>query len=277
LDSNTPPPALTPAEIAAYVRWPEIFRSWFWRYYDHLGHLLIYNLGWFLTCFLVAWFPIYKGMLGGGQKVNFFVLFLLFLAISFLSVGWAYLVFKVFVQGEAHFFSDLWAAQKKFALKAFGVAALSGLVTGIGLFGIYFYFHINSSHRFLDMVLVGFAVWTLLFWISAALYQWPLLFFQNPPFLKIYYRSILLVLSNGFLSLGIMAFFAFSMLIMAFTWIPVFFLGMVYFFSFQCVALEKQFLRYKITFENKPLNPFLEQLDCEKERGWRDFFKPWEN
>jgi hypothetical protein len=277
LDSNTPSPETTDAELAAYTRWPEIFRSWFWRYYDHLGHLLVYNLGWFLTCFAAAWFPIYSGWLGRGVKINLPALYLLFLVLSVLSVGWAYLVFKVFLQGEAHFFSDFWLAQKKFVLKAFSVAALSGLITGVGLFSIRFYFLIHSHYRFLDLVLMSIAIWALLFWVSAVFYQWPILFFQNPSFLKIFYRSILLVLSNGLLSLAILAFFALSMAVMLIAPFLWFFIGLVFFFSFQCVVLEKRFLRYKITYGNKPLSPFLEQLDCEKERGWRDFFKPWEN
>ena len=276
MDSSSPSPVIPDTKLIVYTRWPEIFRSWFWRYYDRLGHLLIYNLGWFLTCFGVAFFPIYSGMLGGGEKINFPALYLLFLVISYLSIGWAYLVFKVFVRDEVHFISDFWFALKKFSFKAFGIAALSGLVTGIGLFSIHFYFHINSHHRLLDMALMSFAVWTLLFWISAVLYQWPILFFQNPPFFKIYYRSILLVLSNGFLSLGILAFFVLSAAVMFLAPFLMFFIGLVYFFSFQCVSLEKQFLKYKITFGNKPLGPFLELLDFEKERGWRDFFKPWE-
>lgn len=249
---------------------------WFWRYYDHLGHLLIYNLGWFLTCFSVGWAPIYFGKLGTIGKIHYPILYGLFLVESIFSVGWAFLVFKLFIQREASMI-DLWLGLKKYLVKALGVAALSGLVTGIGIFSILFYFHLNSSHRFLDLLLMGFAFWALLFWISSVLYQWPILFFQNPPFFKIYYRSFLIVLSNGLLSLGILAFFSLSALVMflaPFLW---FFIGMVFFFSLPCVALEKQFLRYKITYGDKPLGPLLESLDRERERGWRDLLKPWEN
>jgi len=101
-------------------------------------------------------------------------------------------------------------------------------------------------------------------------------FFSEPAFLQNLLQVHYLVLSNVFLSLGILAFFALSVIVMLFAPFLFFFIGLVFFFSFQCVVLEKQFLRYKITFGNKPLGPFLEQLDFEKERGWRDFFKPWE-
>jgi len=43
------------------------------------------------------------------------------------------------------------------------------------------------------------------------------------------------------------------------------------------VALEKHFLKYRITYEDKPLEELVDILDRERQRGWRDFLRPWEN
>jgi len=88
LDSSPASPAIPDAKLAAYAAGLKFSEPGFGGITTVLGHLLLYNLGWFLTCFGAAWFPIYSGMLGGGGKINFPVLYLLFLIISVLSVGW---------------------------------------------------------------------------------------------------------------------------------------------------------------------------------------------
>jgi len=216
------------------------------------------------------------GLSGYKKNINILGLYSIYLLESIVSIGWAYLIFKIFIEREGSFI-DIWRGLKKFFLKAVGLSAVSGFVLGLALYNIRFYFLIQSSHRIIDLLLVGFIFWFLLFWISAMLYQWPILFFQNPAFLKIYYRSFLLVLGNSLVSLGILAFFAGCFVLL---WIAPFllcFIGMVFFFSFQCVALEKQYLRYKITYGDKQLEPFLELLDYERRRSWREFLRPWEN
>jgi hypothetical protein len=54
-------------------------------------------------------------------------------------------------------------------------------------------------------------------------------------------------------------------------------LGFSFFFSLQCVALEKHYLKYRITYEDRPLPEVLEALERERQRGWREFWRPWEN
>jgi hypothetical protein len=269
---------LNPSELNTlkYSRWVDILRSWFWRLYDHLFHLVLYNLGWFLTCFSIGWLGWHAGLYGDEKRIYFPGLFAVYLLESIASVGWAFLVFKIFIEGEGTF-RDIWSGYKKFSLKAIGLSSLSGFVFGLALYNIRFYFLLQSSHRFLDLVFVGLIFWFSLFWFSAMIYQWPILFFQNPPFLKIFKRSFLLVLGNGLVSLGIMIFFAGCILLFWIAPFLLFLIGMVIFFSFQCVALEKQYLRYKITYGDKPLEPFLELLDYERQRGWREFLRPWEN
>jgi hypothetical protein len=263
-------------DFSQYSRLRDVFCSWFWRYYDHLGHLIVYNLSWFLTCYIVAWVPLHKGLFGTFSAINIPCIYIVFLAESMVSVGWAYLIFKIFTQGEG-VIGDIWLGTKKYIFKALGVSAVSGLVVGLAFYNINFYFFLKSSYRFLDLLLVGFVFWILLFLISSMFYQWPILFFQDPPFLKIFYKSYLLVLGNGLVSLAVLAFFMiclFLFLIVPFLWECV---GFVFFFSFQCVMLEKHLLRYKIVIGDKPIEPFLELLNQERNRGWRDLLRPWEN
>ena len=276
MNSKEPASPNFPLNTSQYSRLADIFTSWFWRYYDNLFRLLLFNLGWFLTCFGIGWLGWRFGFAGSPERLNLFGIYSLFLVELIGSICWAFLVFKIFNEGHAPW-GDLWPGLRKYFWKAFGVSALSGLLMGLALYNIYFYFHLQSEHRFLDLLLAGFIFWILLFWISATLFQWPILFFQDPPFWRIFYRSCLLVLGNGLVSLGILAFFAacfFFFTLVPFLW---FFIGPVFFFSFQCVVLEKHYLRYKITYGDKPLEPFIEYLDRERQRGWRDILKPWEN
>ena len=268
--------AVAEATLLEYSSWTNIFRSWFWRYYDHLGHLILYNLGWFSTCFFIGWLAFHYGLVGSAGKINLLGIYLFFLLETAISVGWAYLVFSVFNSDEESWAHVLTGVRKYF-WKAMGLSALSGLATGFALYNVHFYFFLKSSHRFLDFALMGIVGWLLLFWLSSTLYQWPILFFQNPPFLKIFYRSFLLAMANSFVSLGILIFFAACFFLFSLSMVPWFFLGMTFFFSFQCVALEKHFLRYKIIYGNHSMENFLEILERERQRGWRDFLRPWEN
>jgi hypothetical protein len=107
-------------------------------------------------------------------------------------------------------------------------------------------------------------------------YQWPILFFQNPPLEKLLCRSFLITLGSGPSSLFLLFFSAASAFLFflgPFLW---FFTGFVFLFSLYVVALEKHLLRYKITYRDKPIEDFLESIDIERQRGWRDIFKPWE-
>jgi uncharacterized membrane protein YesL len=277
LNSKGIPPS-NPSELNTleYSRWVDILRSWFWRFYDHLFRLVLYNLGWFLTCFVIGWVGWHGGLFGDVKSINLLGLYSIYMLESTASIGWAYLIFKIFIEGEGSFL-DVWKGYKKYFLKAVGLSALSGFVLGLALYNIRFYFLLQNSHKLLDLMLAGFIFWFSIFWVSSMLYQWPILFFQNPTFLKIFYRSFLLVLGNGLVSLGILVFLVACFFLFWIAPFLLFFIGMVFFFSIQCVALEKQYLRYKITYRDKPLEPFLEILEYERKRGWREFLRPWEN
>jgi len=205
-----------------------------------------------------------------------FQLYFLYLIENAFSIGWAYSVFKIFIGGHSKL-SDIWTGTRRYFWKAMGLSALSGLILFFVIFNIHFYFSSEIMSRFLTLLLGSFAAWILLFWQAASLYQWPVLFFQNPPFFKILYKSTLLTLGNGLVSLGILFFFIVCFAFFLFVPFLLFFIGAVFFFSFQCVALEKSLLKYKITYGDKPLVPFLEYLEIERKRSWREILKPWEN
>jgi hypothetical protein len=267
----------SPSEVFPdYSRWPDIVRSWFWRYYDHLGHLLIYNFLWFLMVFAIAWIGWHNGWIGSLEKLNPVGLYGLYLIECIVSVGWAYIVFRMFNGCESSL-KDYWPGTKKYIWKALFVSAISGGIVGLALFNIRFYISLMNRFHIIHFLLAGLVLWILLFWLSTMLYQWPILFFQNPSLWKIFYRSALLVLGNSGVSFTIFLFFILSFSLSILAPVAWFFIGFVYFFSFQCVTLEKNFLKYKITYEDKQLDSFLESLDQERKRGWRDFLRPWEN
>ena len=275
-----PKPSEIPnSDLLSYTQFPQVLRSWFWRYYDHLGHLVLYNLGWFLTLFAAAWlsahFKLWISFSPDGPQVKPWGLYLIFMIESGLSIAWAYLIFRIFNLAEGSFL-EAWKGAFHYLPKALGLSALSGSVLVLGFYNIRFYYLSGFSHV-QNMAMAGVIVWLIFFWISAALYHWPILFFQDPPFLKILYRSFLLAMANGLGSLGIFLFLVLCFCLFSISIVLWFFLGFVFFFSFQCVLLEKHLLRYKITFGDKPLESFLDSLKAERQRGWRDFLKPWEN
>lgn len=273
LDSPTILPSQEPS---AFFQLMVIFKSWFWRYFDHFFLLVFYNFCWVSSCFGVGWLFIHLNFNTTSVIIKYLRFLLIYIVETIISVGWAYLVFRFFIVGEGSL-KDVWFGIKKYILKAIGVSVVSGFVIALVIFNIRFYFFLNNSRRFTDFLLIGFIIWVLFFWLLGSLYHWPILFFQNPPFLKIFYKSFLLSFGNWSVSsLVLIIFFVFISLFFI-AWPLWFFLGGVFLFSFQCVVLEKNMLEYKITYCDKPLEIFLETLNYEQQRGWREFFKPWEN
>jgi hypothetical protein len=246
------------------------------RYFDHFFHLVFYNFCWMFCGFGVGWLFVHFNLFDIKKKIDFFGFFLIFIVESIISLGWAHLVFRVFIEGEGSL-KDVWLGVKKYILKATGVSIVSALVIALAVFNIRFYFFLNNPHRLTDFLCIGFIFWALMFWLLGSIYYWPIMFFQNPPFFKIFYKSFLLVLGNFFVSAGILIICFIFAISFSIIWPIWFFIGAVFLFSLQCVTLEKQLLMYKITYGNMPLDEFLKVLDNEQQRDWRELLKPWEN
>jgi len=150
-------------------------------------------------------------------------------------------------------------------------------VIALAVFNIRFYFFLNIPHRVSDLLFIGFIFLVFFLLVLGCIYYWPIMFFQDPPFLKIFHKSFLLVFGNFFVSIGILIIGFIFAILFSIIWPIWFFIGGVFLFSLQCVALEKQLLMYKITYRNMPLDDFLKILDNEQQRDWREFLKPWEN
>jgi hypothetical protein len=262
-------------DVLSYSRWQDILRSWFWRYYDHLLQLTLYNFGWFLTCFGVGWFAGFLGILGKPQQWNWFSIYIVYVLECVVSVIWALAVFKIVIDDVVSW-RQLIIGLRRYFWKALISASLSGLVLALALYNLRFYFSFQVSSHIWIFILMGFVATVFLYGLMMTFYQWPLLFFQDPPLGKLFYRSFLITLGAGpnsllLLLFSVLAFFLFFL--EPFLW---FFIGFVFLFSLYTVALEKHFLRYKITYQDKPIGEYLESMDRERQRSWRDIFKPWE-
>jgi hypothetical protein len=262
-------------DFSSYSRWQDIFRSWFWRYYDHLFQLTLYNFGWFSTCLGVGWLASSLGILSRNQQWNWFVIYTVFVLECAISVPWALAIFKIFIEDNITF-TGLLADLRLCFWKALASIAISGLVLGLALYNIGFYYRLQVSSRIWVFILIGLVATVFLYGLMMTFYQWPILFFQKPPFGKLLYRSFLITLGTGSSSL-LLLFFSllavFFFVLAPFLWALI---GFVFLFSLYVVALEKHFLRYKITYREKPANDFIKSMDLERQRGWRDIFKPWE-
>ena len=263
-------------ELNHYSKWPEIFRSWFWRFYDHLFQLVFFNFSWMLSCSFIAWIFFHFKWVDLSLQINLLHVYLFYVVENIASIGWAYLVFQIFIEGNCQL-TDILIALKKYSLKATGLSIVSGFLIILAIYNIKFYYFEGTSHRFLSFLSLIITFWIFTLWLASCLYQWPILFFQNPPFHKIFYKSFLLVFANAFNSILTLAFFILCFALFSLVLFPWFFIGAVFFFGYQCIALEKGLLRYRIIYGNKPLDSFLEVLDRERQRGLKSFFKPWEN
>jgi hypothetical protein len=273
--SSSPEAFSEEIDFSSYSRWQDIFRSWFWRYYDHLFQLILYNFGWFSTCLGVGWLASSLGILSRNQQWNWFVIYPAFVLECAISVPWALVIFKIFIEDNITF-SELLADLRLCFWKALASIAISGLVLGLALYNISFYYRLQVSSRIWVFILIGLVATVFLYGLMMTFYQWPILFFQKPPFGKLLYRSFLITLGTGPSSL-LLLFFSllavFFFVLVPFLWALI---GFVFLFSLYVVALEKHFLRYKITYGEKPAGDFIKLMDLERQRGWRDIFKPWE-
>jgi hypothetical protein len=262
-------------DVLSYSRWQDILRSWFWRYYDHLLQITLYNFGWFLSCFGVGWMASFLGVLGAPQQWNWVSIYIVYVLECAVSVIWALAVFKIIIEDTISW-EGLMGGLRRYFWKALASASLSGLVLSLALYNLRFYLTFQVSSHIWIFILMGFVTTVFLYGLMMTFYQWPLLFFQDPPLGKLFYRSFLITLGTGPNSLFLIFFSAiafFLFFLEPFLW---FLIGFVFFFSLYTVALEKHFLRYKITYQDKSIGEYLESVDRERQRGWRDIFKPWE-
>jgi hypothetical protein len=234
-----------------------------------LGRLLLYNLLWFFG--LWYFYALFASRLPLILQASSL------LAASLFSLLWAYPVFRT-MMGDGGGFREIGRDWGRFALRSTLLTAASGAVYLLGALNIRFFLQWQGAMQVLGWVLTGVTVWFLLFWTGASLYQWPLLFFQDVPLGRVLYRSFLLFLANSWSVLFFLLLGALSAYLFAFPlkMIPWSLLGLVLFFSFQCVALEMHLLRYRITFKDAPLREVLDRLEKERKRTWREFFRPWE-
>jgi len=268
-------PGIEP-DLSAYSRLPDILRSWFWRYYDHLFQMIFLNLGWFLCSFGSSWILGRLGLWNEPAPWYWLGLFAIFLVESWLTYLWAIPVFAVIMGGPIS-----WQSYREKLNCSWGRGFLSstlvGLFLGFGFLSLRFYFSIQGSSPIWVFVLIGFVVTILVYGVMMVLYLWPLLLFQNPSLGKLFYRSFMVTLGSGPISLFMLLFSLLWLLV--FTAVPFFWfiLGFTLLFSLYCAALEKHLLRYKITFQDRPWPEVIADIDSERKRGWRDILKPWEN
>jgi hypothetical protein len=276
LDLSFLPEALSPEiDFSSYSRWQDIFRSWFWRYYDHLFQLIFCNFGWFSICLSVGWLASSLGILSRNQQWNWLAIYLVFVLECAISIPWALVVFKIFIEDKV-VLSGVWSDLRIYFWKALASIMLSGFILSLALYNFRFYYTLHVSSRFWIFILMGFVATVFLYALMMIFYQWPILFFQNPSFKKLFYRSFLITLGSGPISFLLLCFSmsaVFLFVIAPFLW---FLIGFVFLFSLYVVALEKHFLRYKITYQDKSVSDFIKSMDLERQRGWRDILKPWE-
>jgi hypothetical protein len=277
LETSSQLPSSLPSDtLQKLTGFSAMSKSWFCRYYDHLIPLIVLNIIWAFFCLGVTFslmhfkIPLKNGQwnVGWTAGIGFWD--------ATVSILTARAVFQILSEGSFSW-KDFKAGLGEAWLKAFGLFLIWAGVIGWAAYNFYFYIHWQPLGDFGKWILSGFVLWFFVFWLSCFFYLWPILFFQNPPFFRVFYKSLLLVFENQFvLFLCLILFLAFFLV---FCLIPVawLLLGFVFFFSIQCMLLEKHFLKYKIIYRNKVYESFLIFLIQENKRDWKYFLRPWEN
>jgi hypothetical protein len=270
------PSSDTSIDLSPYTGWSCILASWFWRFYDRLFTLILLNFGWFFSMFAVGWIAFHFNWVEAAEGFSLWKAYLLLVVESAVSVGWASAVFKLF-QGGTPGVPEVWIGLKKYLWKAVLLAGVSWFIVVLAAYNIRFYFYMGKSGGLPVLFLAGFVIWMLAFWAATMLYQWPVLFFQDPPVRKVLYRSCLLAVESGWslaVNLAAIACAAFLFTLLPFLW---FFIGLTALFSLQCVVLEKALLKHKITYLDRPLEEMVGLLEKERKRNWRELLRPWEH
>lgn len=258
------------------IELPEVFRSWFWTFYDHFGRLLLLNFSWSICTFSIAWVwsSFFKPPTFG---ITLFAMIFLFLVTeSLVSVGWAYGVFKLFMDRRGGW-GDIWDGYRRFGLKGSLIAVFFWSVVLLGLFNLQFLWSHPLPSTILNDVLLVSTGWILLFWSLLGFFLWPVLFFQQPSIPKVFYRAMILAWDSAGRNVIYLIVIGVNAAVFTLLWPLWFFVGPVSIFSLQSVALEKALLKYKITFEDKDIGEFLSSLERERERNWREFLRPWDH
>jgi len=275
LDFPSSPDISPEADLSPYCRWQDIFRSWFWRYYDNLFKFVLLNFSWFLVCFGVSWLSGRVGLLTLPAPWYWFGVFVVYLLESAITFVWALPVFMILV-ARSFSWIEYRIQLSRFFLKGLLVSALAGVFLGTGLLNLRFYSSFQGSAPIWVLVLMGFVITLLLYALMMTFYLWPILFFQDPSVGKLIYRAFIITLGSGpasLLILFISLVWALLFALAPFLW---FTMGFVFLFSLYCTALEKHLLRYRITFEDRTLDDVLQEIAAERKRNWRDILKPWE-
>ena len=253
-------------ESQALSSFSALVKSWFVRYYDHLISLVGINVVWFLACGALPYWLLHDKIISADGQGNLWgAAVLLFWALSATAAA-ARGVFLLLNEGglswdsfRAGWFESWWKASLLFLIW--------GGMLFLGVYNLYFYIHWNPWGKFVEWIFCGMIVWFLAFWASCFFFLWPVLFFQKPLFSRFSIRHPYWCWKASFESLAFLLLYLalfFLFCLVPVTWIL---LGFVFFFSFQCMLLEKRLLRYKITYEDKDYDDFLAFLGRENQRG----------
>lgn len=272
-----PPPPDGPADqgFRELAGFPEVIRSLFWRFYDHLSFLLPLNFLWIGSLWLLSLLvekvirplPTGRPWLWEGCAV---------LVIgSLLSVGWSFMVFQAMNHGGVQW-RWFWDGTRKFMPKGLVTACLFWAGMGWGVYDLFFLWQKAPTHPWIGFGLMSLVAWVMLCWVAIGLFLWPLLFFQDPPIPRLFYKAFLLAWDLG-PQVPLYLAFVLSLAALFTVFWPLWFLGgAAFLFAFQCIALEKRLSKYRIFFEGIPPEDFLRRSQRERERNWRDLLRPWE-
>ena len=249
-------------------------RSAFWRHYDFLGRLTLLSAFGSAALILTA-FGLFRllPLLGDNWARSCSVLAALSVS-SALAAGTGRAAFGVFLAGKFDW-KDVPRGARRFTVRVFLLSILLALLTAVSLNAFLVYLHAAGTVAW--AYLPAFLAASILA-ASALSSVWvlPVLFFRNDPAWKALWRSLLLVLGHPAETLALTALTAMWLFLYYRAPVTGLLLGLPTVLAVPCAMLEKIQWGYTITFEGIAPAWVLARWERESERGWREFFKPWE-
>jgi uncharacterized membrane protein YesL len=217
-------------------------RKSFWNIYDHLGTLIVVNIAFAFTFWLILPFP-------------YLICFLLYVAMIFSSYEELNMGLALTISRQNYF-------------RFLGLLLFYLFVTTFFTLNIYFYLSLRGTLSLVGIPLSGIMLWMLLLCLATALFSFPQIIEGKDGFRTVMRRSFVLLLDNLVPTGCIIALILSVVVLLTVTGAGLLLLG----FSVPAVV--------KATFYREVMKQYAagdENDSWEERRGFRDLFRPWEH
>lgn len=269
-----------------------ILLGFFWDTYDHLGHILLVNVFWFI--FNLLGLTVLYFLLKYTTGFNLlWILLLIPLGIFAVTTAGLFAYTRQLMEVKDNSIKQFFIGMKQYYRKALAIVLIHVFIFILVIVNMNFYIQLRGNMRMVGVVLAGIAFWCGVLVALESLYAFAILVQHNLGIKKTLKRSFLIVLDNLWITIGIFIFLLSFLVLSLFSGV-----GLVLFMMAGIAMLGNNAIYEIMTkYEKKPevvpvLAPgekptswkqILDQEKADQEpkwrhdnRGWKDIFRPWD-